>query len=579
MNNSCQAAALRASGVKFRLRPSAQFTIPTESIPDNGVLALRCHSHLFAFFRHIVHPSAEGNHNTAPQYYTHISVVDLATERTIFALRYTWKGTHVCGRTLPPQWVHSPSLQVCDLAISEQMLAFATSELVLVYTHAISANAASAHHVAAISLDRIVNSHYAMYKVTRTCLAVSRCFACVLVQGSINGVPASLVFLVDTALMPPKVLLHYKLAHALDVKNFAPNNVLCMLRPTTFVMLVQFQDSQCQTQLRAIHLPVNDGHINILPSVHDIQPHSRSYLALLTETVQAGHGDSISVCCQCPSTFSDGYLEALNDLSRTFSMPFFSLVASDTSKINLLSSRLNSPWAMPIALMHLLLFIMLFPFLFLPEHTTEISFSLLPAPSRKDDTSKEASFNETSSFNETLLCRRRHRFLKRPIMDGPFANYHQLFRAGPHHHYSLSHLPQHQPAALLLQKLSPSPLSKSAYSQPDTFRTLSILCYLTCLLVFSVSMLLLFRTVKGVKVDLIVEIAIADAASVYLLAICQDLVLAYSVLAYKVKAYFHAKSTALPYDIEEDHSMPKKSMESFMDTQKPSQSFHPLAVV
>lgn len=524
MNNSCQDSILDAIDVQFIFRPSAQYTVPTESIPNNGILALRCHAEFFAYFRHVRGPEPDA-------YYTYISVVNLATERTIFSLRYDWKCVYACARKLPPVWIHSPSSQVCDLCISKQMLAFATTELVLVYTHFDSGNITDGA-VRAIDLEGIVKGHHHMRHVNSICLSTTIKLVCAVIQGKrSNGDLATLVVLVDSCMtgLPPRVV-HYQLDQSLDVKTFGPNNVLALLGdPATeessekssgsnCVLALQFTNSRHETELRVIHMPLNET--TSYPQVLTVQAHAKGYLALLTRVFHKKDNGTLIVACQCPATFSHGYFAALSDLSRTFSTPFFSLVASDTSKLGMLSSRLNSPWAMPIALMHLFLFILLLPFLFFPERATKITISATTNP-----TTRELG----------IVCSRRQCFLKRPFIDtGPFSNSHQLFRAGTNF-YGLVPDPKLPTTSLLLQKLSPTALSKSAYSQPDTFRTLSIFCYLVCLAVFAGSMIVLFKTVPNVKVDLIVEVAIADAASVYLLAVCQDLVLGYTMLTHKLR--------------------------------------------
>lgn len=330
-------------------------------------------------------------------------------------------------------------------------------------------------------------------------------FACMVVQGKAEGGTVTLILLVNTTTLQ---IHHYKLNTPLDAICFSPSNILSRIAPDVFVLVLQYQDSQHETQLRAVYLAASSTQS---PEVHDIKPHSMKYMALLTKIKYTE--SSIIICCQTPLNFLDGYLAALHDLSRSFSTPFFSLVASDISKLNTLSSRLNSPWSMPVALMHLLLFIMLLPFLFLPEHATQITIS------KRDS---------------EIICQRSHRFLRRPHMDGPFANYQLLFQAGENHFGVV----QDTPNIIVLQKFTPTPLSKSAYSQPDSFRALSILCYIVCLITFVIAMFLLFKTVKSAKMDLITEFAITDAASVYLLAIAQDAVLGYSLLRCKLKQYF-----------------------------------------
>lgn len=143
-------ATFQAVKNRFLLRPSAQYIIPTESIPDNGILSVRCHGPLLAFFRHL--------NISSGIYITQISVISLATEKTIFTLRYQWKLPFVCGRNLPPAWASSPTRQVCDMAISKEMLSFVTTENVLIFTHLSSSTAPS--HVDSLCFAEVVEKVY-----------------------------------------------------------------------------------------------------------------------------------------------------------------------------------------------------------------------------------------------------------------------------------------------------------------------------------------------------------------------------------------------------------------------------------
>lgn len=488
---------------KFLLKPSVQYNIASESIPNNGVHSVRYQGDLLAFFRH---------DTTQDNYSTQISVVSLATERTIFILNYQWKVSFICSRTIPPLWIRSPTQQVCDLAISSNLLTFVTTENVLIYANLSTSTLSD--KVACLSFSNIVQDHYAIHKVQRVCLINWESFACIVVQGKAMGLKVTIILLIDMSTKFNPQVHHYRLKDSLDIACFSSSNLLSLISLDTFALVLHYQDSLHQTQMVAIHLCLQD--INQPPQIYPLKPHSKKYIPLLTHTSLVDQEAVLT--CECPTTLLDGLLDTLNNLAHLCSTPFLSLVASDASNINSLSSRLNSPWSMPVALMQLILFLLLLPFLFLPKLVTQITITGTP---------------------KSLRCKRTKRFIKRTLKNGPFANYQQIIWAG-NKHYGVVQDNSH---SIILQKFTPTPLSQSAYSQPDAFRILSIFCYFFCLIVFSVSLLLIFTTVKSAKVDLIVEFAITDAAAVYFLAFCQDLLLGYSLLVYKWRQYFRSSPT------------------------------------
>lgn len=488
---------------RFLLKPSVQYIIASESIPNNGVHSVRYQGELLAFFRH---DTTQGN------YSTQISVVSLATERTIFILNYQWKVPFLCGRSIPPPWIRSPSQQVCDMAISSNLLTFVTTENILIYANLCTSTLTD--KVACLCFSDIVQEQYSIYKVQRVCLVNWQSFVCIVVQGKSMGLKVTIIFLIDISAKSGPQVYHYRLKHNLDVACFSSSNMLSLISLDTFLLVLHYQDSLHQTQMVAIHLCIQN--INQPPQIYSIKPHSKKYIPLLTHTCLVDKKAVLT--CECPTTLLDGLLDTLNNLARLCSTPFLSLVASDASNINSLSSRLNSPWSMPVALMQLILFLLLLPFLFLPKLVTQITIT---------------------GNSKNLEWKKSKRFIKRTLKNGPFANYQQIIWAG-NKHYGIVQDNSH---SIVLQKFTPTPLSQSAYSQPDAFRILSIFCYFFCLITFTTSLLLIFTTVKSARVDLIVEFAITDAAAVYFLAICQDLVLGYSLLVYKWRQYFRPSPT------------------------------------
>lgn len=503
-------------------RPSVQYCIPTESIPGNGIISVKFSGYFCSFYRHLIVKDSD----TLNNFSTEISVVSFATENTICKVTYVWNKLSAHGRQFPPWWVHLPTLQVCDLGLSTKYLAFGTIEnMLLLVTFPLLSHNLDSRQVLSFDFSEIIVNYHGLVKSERVCIVLSESYICMVVQGRTRAnVCGTIILLVETHVNDSPVIYHFVLCRPLNVSHFTQNNILTRLNSNSLVLTLQYQDSLHQPRLKLIHLRLanfNSSIDNVFtkPSAPDyeISVHFKHFVFLDTMHKRSWQQSAdITLLCKNPITMAGGYLTALNSLARSLSRPFFSLVASDTSKIGILSARLNSPWAMPVALMHLLLFIVSVPFLLLPEYAMRLSVS------------------ESSIYG--LIIKKQYTFLFRKglLSEGPFFNFYELvFRGGK----NLFAIVCETHETIVIQKFTPTPLSETTYLQVDSLRKLSVFCYLFCLVTFVISMLLIFKTLPSAKIDFIVEFSILDAASVYLLAICQDLVMAYALVQYKMKAF------------------------------------------
>lgn len=104
---------LKALQNKVNHLPSSEYLIPIESIPGNRIPSVCYQGSLLAYFRHVHEPNNS-------EFYTVLNVWSLATEQSVLSFRYHWK-------TLP-SWALAPKVQAVDIDITENLLAFATSE-------------------------------------------------------------------------------------------------------------------------------------------------------------------------------------------------------------------------------------------------------------------------------------------------------------------------------------------------------------------------------------------------------------------------------------------------------------------
>lgn len=87
---------------------------------------------------------------------------------------------------------------------------------------------------------------------------------------------------------------------------------------------------------------------------------------------------------------------SLRDLACSFAEPLRCVVASDTSTISAVTARLNSPWALPVALVHILLFFALAPLLLLKVRSGTLEIQIEEILEEKEDDCFETSVNDES---------------------------------------------------------------------------------------------------------------------------------------------------------------------------------------
>lgn len=114
--NTTVKASFAALKNKSLYHPSSEYLIRSESIPGNEVPSIRYHGSLLAYFRHERDPEIPSKH------YTQLRVWSLALEQPIMSFKYQWSSA------TPPPWIAAPKLQVADLALSDSIMAFTSTE-------------------------------------------------------------------------------------------------------------------------------------------------------------------------------------------------------------------------------------------------------------------------------------------------------------------------------------------------------------------------------------------------------------------------------------------------------------------
>lgn len=99
-----------------------------------------------------------------------------------------------------------------------------------------------------------------------------------------------------------------------------------------------------------------------------------------------------------------------------------------------------------------------------------------------------------------------------------------VLQSSEHHDYFESTFLSRSTQVVKIFKFSPTAFSRDAYLRAQKIRGFSLLCSFVCLGLLVGSVLALYRLVPAARLDLLAQLALADAASVFLLAWCQDIV-------------------------------------------------------
>lgn len=396
-------------------RPSAQYSVPAESIPGNGISSVRYHSQLLAYFRHVVtNPidyTAAGNaKSTGPcdqtmyqkLYHTDVRVWSLAQDLPVLAFSYHWN-----ARAATPSWVSCPSLQAADLALSSKLLAFVSHENRIVFTKIDASSVGSVKHTHFCNQNNINYEHYAHtqtasplaqtagypnilaqshnapllesidfepvlkhHNVTHTVSVKAICWKehiCVITQGySLSQIQLAHTTLLMLIKVPsafqssPVILFHGLLNKPLPIHTFSSEGILRQLANGHWIVLFEYLDRRKRTHFNLVAVHGSKTTVVHLP------PYSPTHFCIIHLTRH--HQDTLefklALLKPSPTTAA-----SLRTLARSFAEPLRCVIAADTSTISAVAARLNSPWALPIALVHILLFVALAPLLLLRTET------------------------------------------------------------------------------------------------------------------------------------------------------------------------------------------------------------------
>lgn len=354
-------------------------------------------------------------------------------------------------------------------------------------------------------------------------------------------------------------IVHFVIAPTLSVHMFSPESKLVCLNPSHYALLIEYLDFRKCTNFKLIFIPTNKSQM-AAPRIVSFAPHSSRYLSVIhntklsynwkTQTSQA----TFEVISRSSPHSEQIASSSLYDLAKSFSTPVFCIVASDTSTISTISSRLNSPWAMPVALMHLLIFLVLLPLLFIPVSVTQLTVTLtetqetppqkgiLPWRPHKERFKKSTQTVALGDGSAIATCSLTTRHYSRAITDGDGPDPFMRIICAGSNHFAVedSHGPTTS-GTLRLVKFTDTLASSLAYSRPSTLRLFSIGCYVGCLLAFAVAIWSVLILMPQAKMDLLVQLAICDAASVFLLAVCQDIMLLGIHTRYRWRKYKYSK--------------------------------------
>lgn len=208
----------------------------------------------------------------------------------------------------------------------------------------------------------------------------------------------------------------------------------------------------------------------------------------------SSHEVSVTISLETPH--SPHIFDILQSLAVSFAMPFVSLIESDESNVIALSARLCSPWALPVSMVYILLFILFCPCLFLPCRQKNLTLRL-------------SLDNYSISYKESFRFVRRQVFPTTCDLDLPTNSSLSLIKSSPDNLKILEYAPDND--------------SKLLYIQPRALRLFSVLCYTVCLVIFSLAMILVLTQPENAKFDLWAQLGLIDAASIYILTLAQDI--------------------------------------------------------
>lgn len=472
--------------------PSVEILIPCEPIGNCGLTSVRARDSYLCHFHH---------HNKGEVFYTRVEVLCLETQCNVVETFYTWDGV--------PEWTVNPQSQGFDAAVCKSFAAFVTGERYLGY---LGLPAKCDDQLSLVDLSPYLPPMKPL-RVSISCITDN--------EDGLAHVSALMDFAgeVFIVVLAPgakdKEANHIKTYRldALRISRLFGNHCTAVTPGYIFVSL-NYYTLDGKLQLAIFALSRTDSQVLCLDE--EVSNRLGNVVGL---TLRNDHKNPSSMCTLSCHPFGSWKISnignALFDLAVSFSMPFGSLIQADVSNMYTLSAKLNSPWAMPVALVHILLFVIFCPFLILPGTKICVEISI-----------KDNSLQVNKRIRLARRCRKRR---KRALIDG------EVLLDLDDEDWSVPSdlvIMEQTSKFIRMRKYRPDERTRFIYAKPKTLRTLSIFCYLICLAGFVISMWFVLARMETSKFDLLVQLGLADAASIFALAISQDLASTVPWLAY-----------------------------------------------
>lgn len=548
--------AMQAMQNRILNHPSREFVIPRESVPYNKTDTFRYNSGLVGHYHHSKGPGAaptrqavetrrrlsicetlaDGNGRQSPsdsqaetaassEYITQIEVGDVFSERRLLNVTYHWNGI--------PGWVYETDRESFDLTISQCLVAWVSSEGFIGYSlrplqgsdlgPATSQN--HRHHM--IPFEPILRNHEKLARldpdqvppydsrleITQVMIASHRYHVAVLVVVSNN---MSVLIVVNVANDSAKYICHYNVTDYVALPKSRSRSKFLFLLKDYFVFVAGFGNASSSKAMGE-----NDGlpHFKIIcvsrwrqevvPEVTSVSEKRSTFSRSLSRNLslsRLSHG----LRCIGGKITKDGNtcelhvveedprattLSSLNNLARTFTAPFFSLIRSELTDFSNLFARLNSPWAFPVAGIQIILFFIFFPLLLIPNRHKTLVVDL---ESRDTVKSRIKTAWRYSRYQESFVPLREE--LRSPFFDVKKTDTYVRIR-----------------------KFIPDSDSRREYNQSRVFRMVSVLFYLSSLGLFCYSFTQVVGYPQGDAFDLFAHIGLCDAMSIFAISLSQDL--------------------------------------------------------
>lgn len=550
--------AMQAMQNRILNHPSREFVIPRESVPHNKTDTFRYNSGLVCHYHHskgadttncaqsletesrrrlsvcgtladFIEDTSQSENADADAtiiYATQIEIGDVFSERRLLYMTYSWIGI--------PSWVYETDRESFDLTVSQTLVAWVSSEGYMGYSLRPFTNSrlgpASSHNQKhqVIPFEPIINFHrYNRRKmcdsqlpsyrtnneITQVMIASQRYHVAILV---VLADGTSILIVVNVGCDSSRYICHYNVTDSLSLPKSRSRSKFLFLLKDYFVFVAGFGNASSSRAMGE-----NDGlpHFKILcvsrwrqeviPEIDTINEKRNAFPRSLSRNLslsRLSHG----LRCIGGKITKDGNtcelhvveedprattVSSLNNLARSFTAPFFSLILSELTDFSNLFARLNSPWAFPVAGIQIILFFIFCPLLLIPNRHKTLVVDL---ESREVVKSRIKTAWRYSRYQESFIPLREE--LRSPFFDVKKTD-----------------------TSVRIRKFIPDSDSRREYNQARIFRIVSVLFYLSTLGIFCYSFSRVIGDPQGGAFDLLAHIGLCDAMSIFAISLSQDL--------------------------------------------------------